>query len=162
MFNLLLKDIRIMIGKKTTIGRRLASASFVVFVFACFVGLEIYLFSGILSKISDIKGAPDAFLCVFLFIVTCFMTVSDLFTAKKLFFDAKDIEMLSVRPVTNGQIISSKLITIFATHYITAFIECISIRSKRCIHIESIILCQFQSKIHTQGAPWLFLCSHII
>lgn len=121
MFNLLLKDIRIMIGKKTTIGRRLASASFVVFVFACFIGLEIYLFSGILSKISDIKGAPDAFLCVFLFIVTCFMTVTDLFTAKKLFFDAKDIEMLSVRPVTNGQIISSKLITLFATHYITAF-----------------------------------------
>ena len=34
-------------------------------------------------------------------------------------------------------------------HYITAFIECISIRSELGIHIESIILGQFQTEVHT-------------
>ena len=38
-------------------------------------------------------------------------------------------------------------------YHISVFIKLIPIRSKRCIHAESITLCQFQTQIHAQVTP---------
>ena len=42
--------------------------------------------------------------------------------ATKLFFNEKDIEQLSIHPVSNSSIIISKLLFLFVTHYVTCFI----------------------------------------
>lgn len=118
MLNLLLKDFRLLFGKKTSLVKKLVSAALLLLLAGCFVALETFIFIGVLGKISDIEGAAEAFLSIFLFIITVVTVISGVFQAKKLFFDPLDIELLSVRPVKNGQIIASKLVMLFLTHYV--------------------------------------------
>lgn len=120
MLNLLLKDFKMMLGSKQSLSQRVIAALFSVLFFVILIVVEVFLFRTILQTISGIKGASDAFLTVFLSITAVIITVSNLFNAKRLFFNTKDIEQLSNRPVTNGQIISSKLLYLFFIHYFTS------------------------------------------
>lgn len=120
MLNLLLKDFKLMLGSKQSLSQRIISAIFSVLFFVIFIVVEVFLFKTILQTIGNINGASDAFLTVFLCVTTVIITVSDLFNAKRLFFDGKDIEQLSNRPVTNGQIIMSKLLYLFLIHVATS------------------------------------------
>lgn len=122
MLNLLIKDFRLMFGKRTSLARRITTALVVVVLVGCFVALEVFIFQGVLTKISAIEGASEAFLSVFLFIITVLLTVFGVFQAKKLFFDPLDVELLSVRPVSNGQIIASKMVMLFLVHYAASFV----------------------------------------
>ena len=122
MLTLLLKDFKLMFGKKTSAAKRIISAVFAIVFLGCFVALELFLFDGVLQKISSVKGAAEAFLCIFLFVITILLIVSMIFQAKKLFFDPLDIEMLSMRPISNGQVVASKMILLFFIHYALAFV----------------------------------------
>lgn len=120
MLNLLLKDFKMMLGSKQSLSQQVIAAIFSVLFFVIFVVVEVFLFRTILQTISGMKGASNAFLTVFLAVTAVIITVSNLFNAKRLFFNDKDIEQLSNRPVTNGQIISSKLLYLFFIHYVTS------------------------------------------
>ena len=121
MLNLLLKDFRLMFSGSAKLSERIISAVFTVLFIGCFVAVEWFVFSGIISKISDVAGAKESFLCVFLFVIIVLSTVSCVMSAKKLFFDPKDVELLSNRPVQSGQIISSKLVLLFLVQTSAAF-----------------------------------------
>ena len=121
MLNLLLKDFRLMFSGSAKFSERIISAVFTVLFIGCFVAVEWFVFSGIISKISDVAGAKESFLCVFLFVIIVLSTVSCVMSAKKLFFDPKDVELLSNRPVQSGQIISSKLVLLFLVQTSAAF-----------------------------------------
>ena len=88
-----------------------------VFMAGFVAGLEWFLFSAILDKIKNFSGATRPLLTLFLFIVSCLTIFMDMVQANRLFFDQKDIEQLIRRPVSNAQIISSKLVLLFFTHY---------------------------------------------
>ena len=109
-----------MFGNKQSASQRIISGIFSVLFFVAFIVIEVFLFRTILKTIKDIKYASTAFLTVFLLITTIFITIGNLFQAKRLFFDAKDIEQLSNRPVSNTQIILSKLLYLFLIHYATS------------------------------------------
>ena len=121
MLNLLLKDFKLMFSGSAKFSERIISAVFTVLFIGCFVAVEWFVFSGIINKISNVAGAKESFLCVFLFIITVLSTVSCVMSAKKLFFDPKDLELLSNRPVKSGQIISSKLVLLFLVQTSAAF-----------------------------------------
>lgn len=95
MLNLLLKDFRLMFSGSAKFSERIISAVFTVLFIGCFVAVEWFVFSGIISKISDVAGAKESFLCVFLFVITVLSTVSCVMSAKKLFFDLRFIFRLS-------------------------------------------------------------------
>ena len=57
---------------------------------------------------------------LFLFIISIMLIIAGVIRAHKLFFNDKDIEQLSVHPVSNGSIIFSKLIFLFIMHYATS------------------------------------------
>lgn len=120
MLNLIIKDFKTMLGSKQSLSQRVLSILFTLVFFGAFITVELFLFRTILSQIGSIKGAKESFLTVFLFVTTIILTISALFNAKRLFFDNKDIEQLSYRPVSNSQIIISKLIYLFFIHYIAS------------------------------------------
>ena len=122
MLTLLAKDFKLMFGNEKGLLKKLLSILFSIFFIACFVGIEVFLFTTILNKIGNFNQAPSAFISLFLFIISIIVTVSSLFNAHKLFFNDKDIEQLSVHPVSNSSIILSKLIFLFLSHYATCFI----------------------------------------
>lgn len=116
MLNLLLKDFKLMFRQdRSPLARVLTSLLSVLFLGA-FVAIEVFLFKTILDKISGISNAPRSFLTLFLTATTLLLVVADTFQARKLFFDAKDIEQLSTHPVANRQIILSKLVFLFVSH----------------------------------------------
>ena len=122
MITLLIKDFRLMFSKgrggAKGVLRTLLSGLFL----ACFVGLEIFLFSQILERIKNYSNAPMAFMLLFLLIISVFMMVSGIFQAKKLFFNEQDIAQLATHPVSNGKMILSKMIFLFFVHYATAIL----------------------------------------
>lgn len=122
MITLLAKDFKLMFGNEKGLLKKLLSILFSIFFIACFVGIEVFLFTTILTKIGNFHQAPSAFISLFLFIISVIVTISSLFNALKLFFNEKDIEQLSVHPVSNSSIILSKLIFLFLSHYATCFI----------------------------------------
>ncbi len=122
MLNLLIKDFKLMFGKEKSLATRVITGILSVVFVACFIALEVFLFSAVLQKIKIYKNAPQAFTTLFLFVISVLMIISSLFQAKKLFFNEKDLKQLANFPVSNGQVILSKLIFLFFSHYATCFI----------------------------------------
>ncbi|MBR7140846.1 MAG: hypothetical protein IKD03_01765, partial [Clostridia bacterium] len=110
MLTLLVKDFKLMFIKEKSVSKRIVSAIFSLLFLAAFLVVEIFLFTAILNKIKNYTGAAPAFMTLFLFVISVLMIIMSVFQAKKLFFDEKDIEQLSSYPVTNSQIILSKLL----------------------------------------------------
>ena len=59
---------------------------------------------------------------LFLFVISLVLIITGIFQAMKLFFNKRDLEQLSTFPVTNDQIIISKLIFMFLSHYVSSLI----------------------------------------
>lgn len=119
MLNLLSKDFKLMFQEGTSLPKRIIQ-SILSFVFVIiFIAIEVYLFSTILQKIERFNNAPVAFLNLFMFILSVFIIISNVINADKLFFNEKDIEQLSVHPVSNSKIILSKLIFLFFSHFLS-------------------------------------------
>lgn len=122
MLNLLIKDFKLIFGSKQSVSQRIFTLVFSAIFLALFIAIELFLFTSILDNIKNIKDAPITFLTIFMTVATVIMTVTGIFQAKKLFFDGKDVEQLSNKPVSNGEIIFSKMIFLFLFHYATAFL----------------------------------------
>lgn len=116
MVTLLAKDFKLLFGKEKSLTKRIISILVSICFIACFIAIEVFLFTTILKKIGKFHQAPIAFMNLFLFIISLLIIISGIFRANKLFFDEKDIEQLSIRPVSNSSIILSKLIFLFITH----------------------------------------------
>lgn len=122
MLNLLIKDFKLMFRQDRKLISTILSTLLTMAFLGAFIAAEIFLFKLILDKIVTIPNAARAFLTVFLFATTILLIFADLSKAKKLFFNSKDIEQLSTHPVTNGQLILSKLIFLFFSHIVTSLI----------------------------------------
>lgn len=122
MLNLLVKDFKLMFTKDKRLSKRILSTLFTIFFMGCFVIIEVYFFSAILTEIKDVRRAPLIFMTLFLFVMSLVLIVTGIFQAMKLFFNKKDLEQLSTYPVTNAQVICSKLIFLFISHYISSII----------------------------------------
>lgn len=122
MLNLLVKDFKLLFSKEKSPAKRAISVILTILFTACFVVLESFLFRAVLSKIMVYNNAAPTFMTLFLAVVSVLMIFSGISQAKKLFFNEKDIQQLANHPVSNGQIICSKLIFLFLSHYATCFI----------------------------------------
>ena len=122
MLTLLVKDFKLLFHTEKKLSGRIISFIVSFLFVASFVAIEVYLFTTILKKIGAFSQAQNAFTNLFLFVISLLLIVSDLLSANKLFFNKKDIEQLSARPIANSEIILSKLIFLFLTHYFTSLI----------------------------------------
>lgn len=120
MFNLLIKDFKLIFPTQKYLKKRVLSSIFYVLAFACFIALETFLFYRILSQIKNVQNAPIAFMTLFLFIVSIGMICLGVFRAKKLLFNTDDLLQLTNRPIKNSQIILSKLLFLFFIQYATS------------------------------------------
>ena len=119
MLNLLAKDFKLIFARKEDLKKQIISSVFMVLVFAILIAIETFIFKLVLDKIKNFYQAPIAFLTLFLFVISILMMVFGVIQARKLFFNKLDMEQLNVHPVSNGQIIASKLIFLFLMHYVT-------------------------------------------
>ena len=119
MLNLLAKDFKLIFARKEDVKKQVISSIFMVLVFAILIAIETFIFKLVLDKIKDYYQAPMAFLTLFLFIVSLLMIVFAIIQAKKLFFNKLDMEQLTVHPVSNSQVITSKLIFLFLIQFVT-------------------------------------------
>ncbi|MDD6302840.1 MAG: hypothetical protein PUA56_06055 [Bacillales bacterium] len=119
MLTLLAKDFKLMFGSQKGKKDRILSGLLNILFIGIFIAIETFIYNMILSKLKPYTDAPLAFTTIFLFIITMFMIISGVINAKKLFFNDLDIENLTVLPVSNTSIISSKLIFLFASQFIT-------------------------------------------
>lgn len=122
MLNLFMKDFRLMFSRDRNGTKGFVRILFSAFFIACFVAIEIFLFSAILKRIGKFNGASAVFMMLFLVIISVFMTVGGVFQAKKLFFNEQDIHQLSNLPITNSMMILSKLMFLFIIHCGTSFL----------------------------------------
>lgn len=123
MLNILVKDFKLLLfGDKSSIGKKILSLVFTALMLAIFIGIEIFLFTMIINKVKIYNGAAPVYLTLFLFVISCIMIVLNIITAHKLFFNEKDIEQLSRYPITNDQIILSKLVFMIGTHFVTCLL----------------------------------------
>mgnify|MGYP000313168840 FL=1 len=60
MLNLLAKDFKLLFGKEKSIARRIATILVTLIFIACFIAIEVFLFTTILNKISKYDQAPIA------------------------------------------------------------------------------------------------------
>ncbi len=120
MLILLLKDFKLLFTGKNSLKKNLLSALANVLLLAAFLMIETFIFSMILQKIKNYNNATIPFLTLFLFVISCIMIVLDTVQANKLFFNQKDTEQLIIRPISNAQIVFSKLIFLFLMHFFTS------------------------------------------
>ncbi len=121
MIDLLYKDFRLMFGTNKNISSRIIKILVRLIFIGSFIAIEVFLFTSILNKIKSFNNADNAFMTLFLFVISLLLIISGVFQARKLFFNERDIEQLSVHPVSNSAIIGSKLVLLFLIHYATCF-----------------------------------------
>ncbi|MBE6634569.1 MAG: hypothetical protein E7617_00020 [Ruminococcaceae bacterium] len=122
MLTLLIKDFKLLFSTGKSKARRFLDGIFSVIMTALIIAIEVFLFSAILTKIKSYSGAPETFTCLFLAVISVLMMANGVLKAMKLFFNKKDIDQLANHPVSDGMMISSKLIFLFLNHYATAFL----------------------------------------
>lgn len=122
MLNLLVKDFKLLFHSEKKLSTRILSTILTIFFGGCFVAIEIFIFSTILTKLGSFHLAQDAFTSLFISIVSIILIVFNLFNANKLFSNEKDIEQLSCHPVSNSEIILSKLFFMFIIHCFTSLV----------------------------------------
>jgi len=122
MLNLITKDFKLLFSGHGGAKKRILSVIATILMAGFVVGIEWFLFSTILGKIQNFNNATKPFLTLFLFIISCLMILLNTVRANQLFFNAKDNEQLVRRPVSNAQIVTSKLLFLFVTHYFITLI----------------------------------------
>lgn len=120
MFNLLFKDLRIQFLGDSDFKKKLIKLIIMILLMGALAFVIAFIFSNVIKKVDVYKGAATAYLTLFLSIISLLMIIMNMLRAYKLFFDKKDIEILKTEPVTNGQIIGSKMIYILVMHYVTS------------------------------------------
>lgn len=119
MLNLIVKDFKLLFASKNSLRKNIMSAFTSALAIAVFLAIEVFIFTMLLNKLQSYNKATFPFLTLFLFIISILMIVLNIFRANKLFFNRQDIDQLVKRPISNFQIVFSKLIFLFITHYFT-------------------------------------------
>lgn len=122
MLNLLIKDFKLLFAGKDSLKKNILTALGNALIFAVFLVLETFIFSTILKKLRNYNNATIPFLTLFLFVISCVIILLDTVQANKLFFNDKDTEQLVIRPISNAQIVLSKLIFLFISHLFTSLL----------------------------------------
>lgn len=122
MLTLIAKDFKLLFASTKDKKRRILSYIFTALVFAGIVALETFIFYMILNNIKQFNNAAPAFMAMFLFIIAVLMTIFGVASAKKLFFNKLDMEQLRTHPVSNAQVVASKMIFLFLIHYVSELI----------------------------------------
>ena len=122
MLNLVAKDFKLLFANKSSVKKNVASIFLSMLAFACLIAIEYVLFSLLLKKLQNYAQATLPFLTLFLCFVSVIMIFINISRANKLFFDKLDVEQLIKRPVSNFQIVSSKIIFLFFSHYLTTLL----------------------------------------
>ncbi len=122
MLSLIAKDFKLLFASHGSAKKRVLSAITSVLMVAIVIVIELFLFTTILRNVQQFNNASLPFLTLFLFVISCLMILINTVRANQLFFNPKDIEQLVRRPVSNGQIVASKLIFLFASHYVMTFL----------------------------------------
>ena len=117
MINLIVKDFKLLFANKNSVKKNVVSALLTALALACLLAIEVFVFTMLLKKFQEYNNATLPFLTLFLFIISVLMTFLDVLQANKLFFNKQDIDQLIKRPISNSQIVFSKLVFLFATHY---------------------------------------------
>lgn len=118
MLTLIAKDFKLLFASKGNTKKKLLSALATLVMVAIVIAIELFIFTMILEKLQHFNKASLPFLTLFLFIISCLMILFNTVRANQLFFNPKDMEQLVRRPVTNGQIVASKLLFLFLSHYV--------------------------------------------
>lgn len=122
MLNLIVKDFKLLFSAKGNLQKKILSVLMTILMMAAVVGIETFIFTTILEKIRVYHNATLPFLTLFLAIISVLMILLTVMRANKLFFNQKDIEQLMRRPVSGAQIVASKLVFLFCTHYVMSLI----------------------------------------
>ncbi len=123
MLNLLAKDFRLLFAGRGTRRNRAISYTITILLVAIFVGLEVYLFQNILSKLLVYSTSTClTFFNIFLFVIAILMTFITLGISKRLFFNNSDNQMLLSYPISGGAKVTSKLIMLFLISYALNFV----------------------------------------
>ena len=122
MLNLLAKDFKMLFGGKSSVKGKVLSSLFSILVYGAFIAIETFIFSTLVDKLEKYNNATLPFLVLFLAIISVVCIILNMLKAHKLFFNKKDIEQLTKYPVSNGEIIASKLILLFFMHYFTCLV----------------------------------------
>ena len=117
MINLIVKDFKVLFANKNSVKKNIVSAFLSTLALACLLAIEVFVFTMLLKKFQEYDKATLPFLTLFLFIIAVLMTILDILQANKLFFNKQDIDQLIKRPISNAQIVWSKLVFLFVTHY---------------------------------------------
>ena len=118
MLSLIAKDFKLLFsGSSQNKAGKLLGYLFAFVVAVLFIVIEVYLFQAIFTKIGAIKGASSSYFTLFLFIISTLLTVFCTFTCMRLFFNSEDNNKLAALPVSDSQIVLSKLIFLFITMY---------------------------------------------
>ncbi|MBQ9774166.1 MAG: hypothetical protein IJW30_05830 [Clostridia bacterium] len=117
MLSLIAKDFKLLFASKGSAKKRVASVLATLLMVAVFIAIELFIFTTILKTLQHHKASLP-FLTIFLFIIACVMILINTVRANQLFFNPKDMEQLMRRPVSNGQIVASKLLFLFVSHYV--------------------------------------------
>jgi hypothetical protein len=117
MINLIVKDFKLLFANKNSLKKNIVSAVLTALALACLLAVEVFVFTMLLKKFQEFDKATLPFLTLFLFIIAVLMMVLDILQANKLFFNKQDIDQLIKRPISNAQIVWSKLAFLFVTHY---------------------------------------------
>ncbi|MBE6143041.1 MAG: hypothetical protein E7177_03540 [Erysipelotrichaceae bacterium] len=121
MLNILVKEFKLLFwGDKTSVVKKILALIFTGLMLAIFVTIETYLFVMVIRKVKVYSGAAQIYLTLFLAIISCIMIVLNIVCAHKLFFNEKDIEQLTRYPISNEQIILSKLVFMIIIHFFTS------------------------------------------
>ena len=122
MLNLLVKDLKMLFfSDKVSIGRRILSIVFSLLMIGILITIETFLFILIINKVKVYGNmATRSIVIIFMFVISILMILVNVFQSIKLFFNEKDVEQLIKHPVTNEQIIISKLVFLLITHYFTS------------------------------------------
>ncbi len=107
---LLGKNFKLLFGFEKDKKERRENLLFRVLFVALALTLEIFLFRGVLSKVTSFEGASNSFLILFLFAISIFLFVLSLLASEKLLFQKQDRKVLSTLPIRKEEIVFSDVL----------------------------------------------------
>lgn len=122
MLTLLAKDFKLIFAGGKAGKSRILSYAVNALLLVLAVAVETFIFLMILTKLKTYNNALLAFLTIFLVVISLLMIVVCTAQAKKLLFGEKDVELLTSYPVSNSQIILSKIIFLFLLQVVTGLL----------------------------------------
>ena len=121
MLNLLIKDFKLLFSSNKSLKKRIVEGILKILSLVIAIGFFTYFFTMILNKVKSYPNASESFLILFMFVISIIMILIDLFASYKLFFNSVDDELMHY-PVSNEEIIISKLIFLLGFHFITSIL----------------------------------------